>query len=270
MSKKRLFIIDELQSPTEKKQELIILEELEQFITRPNEEELRLLEKSILKEGIREPLQVWLQKEGQAVLIDGHNRYRIARKHGISYQVNKLHFDSIEEAKNWMLLTQMGRRNLNDYQRSYYRGLQYLREKQVGNATKSVVNFTTWNNTAQRLAKTYQISEKTIRNDATFAHLIDSLAAKEPQLRELILSKKLALSRTDLLKMAHLSANELQELVTQVSKGIQPAFSKKENATSKKQKQPIWNDILALVKKQDPALIPEIEALLNRLKRDSE
>lgn len=76
-------------------------------------EEYQYLEENILKDGVREPLVVWGD-----ILIDGHNRYEICQKHGITYKTVNKDFESDEEAKRWIILNQFGRRNLTKFQRS--------------------------------------------------------------------------------------------------------------------------------------------------------
>ena len=76
-------------------------------------EEYQYLEENILKDGVREPLVVWGN-----ILIDGHNRYEICQKHGITYKTVNKDFESDEEAERWIILNQFGRRNLTKFQRS--------------------------------------------------------------------------------------------------------------------------------------------------------
>ena len=92
-------------------------------------EELTVLEQSILKHGVRDPLVVW--QNGRDYLIDGHHRWSIISKHKINkYKVLKLQFDSKHDAVNWILDNQLGRRNCSPEGISYLRGLRYKNEKQ--------------------------------------------------------------------------------------------------------------------------------------------
>ena len=52
------------------------------------------------------------------ILVDGHNRYQIAQKHGLKFEVEEKEFEDEDEVKEWMILHQFGRRNLSNYQRS--------------------------------------------------------------------------------------------------------------------------------------------------------
>jgi len=90
-----------------------ILQELESLIPPLSNEEFKQLERNILEEGIREPLITW-----NGILIDGHNRYRIAQEHDMNYETLEKEFDNINRVKEWMVNNQLGRRNLSNYQRS--------------------------------------------------------------------------------------------------------------------------------------------------------
>lgn len=75
-------------------------------------EEQKMLEESILRYGCEQPLVVW-----NGVLVDGHNRYGICRKHEIPFDVKERNFEDRNDAMMWMLRNQLGRRNLTDYNR---------------------------------------------------------------------------------------------------------------------------------------------------------
>ena len=91
---------------------MIIDEEFAGLIPPLTEEEYKGLETSILAEGCRDALVCW-----KDVLIDGHNRYRICQAHGVSFKVVQKEFAGRNEVLLWMLHNQLGRRNLNDFQR---------------------------------------------------------------------------------------------------------------------------------------------------------
>lgn len=87
-------------------------QEFKDLIPALTEEEYKQLEANILSEGIRDSLLVW-----NGILIDGHNRYEIATKHGLSYDVQEKEFADRAEAERWIILNQLGRRNLSAYDR---------------------------------------------------------------------------------------------------------------------------------------------------------
>lgn len=90
-----------------------IKEEFKKLIPALTAEEFKQLEENILKDGIRDPLVLW-----NGYLIDGHNRYQIAFKHGLVYKTIDKEFEDESQVKEWMINNQFGRRNLSNYQRS--------------------------------------------------------------------------------------------------------------------------------------------------------
>jgi ParB-like chromosome segregation protein Spo0J len=87
-----------------------ILKELEALIPPLTSEEFKQLERNILEEGIRDPLVTW-----NGILVDGHNRYRIAQEHDINYVTVEKEFADMNSVKIWMATNQLGRRNLQDF-----------------------------------------------------------------------------------------------------------------------------------------------------------
>lgn len=92
---------------------VLINPDFDSLIPPLSDEELSGLEKSILDEGVRDPIVTW-----HGYIIDGHNRYRIATKHGIPYEVTEREFADEESVKLWMIQNQLSRRNISPYQRS--------------------------------------------------------------------------------------------------------------------------------------------------------
>jgi len=156
--------------------EIQIHPELRSLLFPLKEEELKLLEESILREGIREKLVVW-EHNGKLFLVDGHHRLEIARKHGIPFQITKKNFRSLEEAKIWMLQNQLGRRNLTDEQRAYIQGKLYeMLKKPRGRPQKigqNVQFFNSENATAENLGSLFGVNEKTVRRNSKFAEAVD-------------------------------------------------------------------------------------------------
>jgi len=92
---------------------LMIDPEFESLIMPLKPDEYAELEKSILEEGCRDPITTW-----KGAIVDGHNRYTICRKHSLEFKTVERDFESRDDAKVWMIRNQIGRRNLNDYERS--------------------------------------------------------------------------------------------------------------------------------------------------------
>ncbi len=77
------------------------------------DEERRMLEENILENGCDTSIVVW-----NGIIVDGHNRYEVCRKHHIPFAIEEKEYGDRSDVEVWMLKNQLGRRNLNDYQRS--------------------------------------------------------------------------------------------------------------------------------------------------------
>ena len=87
--------------------------EFESLIPPLTAEEFAQLEENCVKEGIRDALITW-----NGILIDGHNRFKIAAKHGLQWNEKRMEFADRGEVIKWIILNQFGRRNLSAYDRS--------------------------------------------------------------------------------------------------------------------------------------------------------
>ena len=102
---------------------IVVNEELKNYIDPLTPEEHEALERSILAEGCRDALVLWGD-----VLVDGHNRYGICQKHGLPFQtVQNARFQSIEDVHLWMIDQHLGRRSVSDF----LRGVLALRKKEI-------------------------------------------------------------------------------------------------------------------------------------------
>jgi hypothetical protein len=86
--------------------------EFEGLLPQASDEEQELLEASILREGCNHALDVWVQENGDLVLLDGHRRLKLCLKHGVRYRVSRWYFSDRTEARNWIVDRQLLRRNL--------------------------------------------------------------------------------------------------------------------------------------------------------------
>ena len=89
-----------------------IKEEFKKLIPPLTKEEYKQLEDNCLEEGIREKIILW-----NNYIIDGHNRYNIAKQWNLEFETESKSFSSEDEVKIWMLDNQFGKRNLSDAQR---------------------------------------------------------------------------------------------------------------------------------------------------------
>ena len=148
--------------PEKKLYDLTVDPEFRDLIPPLNEEELKLLEESLAADGCESPLIVW-----NGVIIDGHNRYAICRKHNIPFPIQEKNFDTREEVMLWMLRNQLGRRNLNNYQRSE---LALRTEPLLREAAKKK-QATSTGGQEPRLLETSRKAERKIHTDKELANL---------------------------------------------------------------------------------------------------
>jgi len=215
---------------------LKILPEIEENLFPLQPEELKFLEESILAEGVRDALVVW-PKDGELILVDGHNRYRIAKQHDIPFKIKEKHFNDLDEVLEWVDFNQLGRRNLIDEQRAIILGRIYKRRKKQGErkdleivkkGTELKVNFTlssvkpftksNLNPTAQTVASMTGFSEKTIRNAADFTEAVDKIKETSPKAAEIILCGKVKDALTTLPQVAKKSPEILQDIAGRLEK----------------------------------------------------
>lgn len=103
--------------------DIIVNEELKAYIDPMTPEEYEALERSILAEGCRDALVLWGN-----ILIDGHHRYSVCRKHDLPFQtMQHAHFQTMDDVHLWMIDQHLGRRSVSAFQR----GVLALRKREI-------------------------------------------------------------------------------------------------------------------------------------------
>ena len=186
-----------------------------------NEERI-LLDVSLKQEGYRDPIVYWENGEGNPVL-DGHNRKSICDEHGIEYPIKGMQFPNREAAIDWMVRTQLGRRNATEVQKSCLRARLLdnapefdvkLRtnsddspEGESEPAVKSVGKprthpHTTVKSVADRIAQETGVSTATVFRDAAFSKKYDRLKERSPQLANVLATGKFRKRAVEMLSKA--------------------------------------------------------------------
>ena len=177
--------------------------DLQAFITPLAGDTKQQLEENIKTNGCLDPLTVWEKNSGEKVLVDGHNRFDICQRNDIDFKVRLVRFGSKEEAKDWMLNHQLGRRNLNPDQLSYFRGLKYERmKKKRGGYDKVLSSGQSGDKTSEILAKEFNVSDRTILRDAEFAKGVEVIARTNPGLKNDILLGNVKVKKGDVQLLA--------------------------------------------------------------------
>lgn len=219
-------------------------DELRSFIPALKAEELTLLEQSIRNEGVRDALLVWKDEGQDYILVDGYNRFHIIKKlldEGIQvrYNIKALAFDDLEAVKDWMIINQLGRRNLTDEQRSYLRGLRYQREKERHGGDRRSSDQNDHLKTSARLASEYKVGEATIRRDSEFAVGLDKVGQFNPHLKRAILDGEARVNKSVIREWGKTAAQDTLEL--QDTDDIVKLVSKEKKAVIQKKPENLFS-----------------------------
>ena len=191
-------------------------------------EELNQLEANILRDGrIINPIIVW-----RGLIVDGHNRYTIAKKHPeIPFTVHEKEFASRYEAIIWICKNQLGRRNLTPEQKLFLIGKQYEAEKSShGEARKEshdengrfhrssqTDNSGEAMKTCERIAEENGVSKATVLRASKYMKGVEIAESLIPGMREKILNKQVKVSKADMHRLARANydarAQTLQEIL---------------------------------------------------------
>jgi len=159
-------------------EDILIDAEFAALIPPLSAEERQQLEENIVEHGgARDPLVVWASK-GKLTILDGHNRYEICTRLDLPFDVEKVSFNSREQAADWMDRNQLGRRNLDSIQLSLLRGRRYnrIKPKQGGTgANQHEQSGQNVHSARSALAAEHGVNEKTIRRDGEFAEAVEAL-----------------------------------------------------------------------------------------------
>ena len=186
------------------------------------EDELSQLEENILEEGlVLMPLIVW-----NNTIVDGHNRYRIAREHpGIEFRVHEKQFNNKYEAISWICKNQLGRRNLTPMQKKYLIGARYDAEKKAhGGDRKSEQAKSTVQNeplisshmTRAQIAEDTKTSESYVMRADQYAKGVNTAEEVLPGIKEDLLSGKYKPKEADVVAIARASPEERLEKAEQL------------------------------------------------------
>lgn len=183
-----------------------INEDLRAYIDPLTEDEYAALERSLLAEGCRDALVLWGD-----LLVDGHNRYAICKKHGIAFNTVQGHaFESMDDVHLWMIDNHLGRRSVSDFQR----GVLALRKKEIVSARRDL---------ARAQKSPAQADDAGAQDDAGAAAVDASAEAgsyQEPPWTREALARAARVSSTTLGQIEKIQKTAAPELVGAVKSGV--------------------------------------------------
>ena len=203
-------------------EQLKIDPEFEKVIPPLTKDEYHQLEENILDDGrIMMPIAVWGD-----IIVDGHNRYRIAREYGdIPFSTTQLDFANRYEAIAWICKNQLGRRNLSDEQKAYLLGKRYSAEKQIEKQRNKNGRFAPGGQndhleeklkTSERIAKEIGKSEKHVRRAEQYAQALDLADSICPGIKKDILSGFINTTNKDVIALLKADKEDLSDMIDEL------------------------------------------------------
>lgn len=218
--------------------DLIIDEEFSSLIRPLTNEEYRLLEESILRDGCREPITTW-----KGIILDGHNRYRICRRWDLPFRTTELNALSRDQALSWICANQLARRNLSEEMRRYLIGKKFEFEKRIlrnenhniwepikkpdgsdlsaqelyeAGSRSSRFRSRMKNPTAERIGEEYHISHGTVEKYARYSRAVDTIAEVSPELAPQILKGSFKVSHENIIALSKLDSQNMHRYARQL------------------------------------------------------
>jgi len=159
-------------------EDFMIDPEIEALLPPRTPEEFEKLRAKILESEHVDDLVV-LKYGDVRILGDGHGRLKICQGEGIPYTTREVEVKDRDAALQWVIDNQLARRNLTEEQKAYYRGKEYLLEKQQvgGDRVSEEANRHSDGmvSTAERIAEKHKVAPRTVERDAKFAEAVDKL-----------------------------------------------------------------------------------------------
>ena len=183
---------------------LKIDDEFKDLLRPLNTEEYESLEQSIKTLGMAyDPIIHW-----GGTIIDGHHRYGICQHGGYEYTTLELDFDSREEAIDWIIDKQYGRRNLTPNEIKYYRGYKFNNLKGSNNIEKS--------EGLQELAKQEGVTDRTLRRDGEYQR---GVAKLDTETKKKVLSNEIKITHAEMKEIAKMDAPSAKKAIESIEEG---------------------------------------------------
>lgn len=206
---------------------LTIDPEFKNLIPELTDSEYDHLEESIKDEGCRFPITHW-----HGVIVDGHHRYEICKRLGISFKVEEKSFSCREEVISWICLNQLSRRNLTEEARKYLIGKRYEAEKSLCYQRNSrgvnqyskpriegdgLINPNVVRRTSMQIGDEYHLGHSTVERYGKYSRLVDEIGKKDPAIIPQLLSGELSLSYDNTLRLSMMNKPDIDALKSQLA-----------------------------------------------------
>jgi hypothetical protein len=136
-------------------------------------------------------------------------------------------FESKEDAMNFVIDNQLGRRNLSDLQKSYLRGKRYLTEKKAAHrpgGSELPQDDGVKGETAKKIAEETGVSPATVERDALLAEAIDELREKVgDDFGKTLRNEKAKMPKKGIIELAKKPLDVLKSFGELLKEGVKPA-----------------------------------------------
>ena len=195
--------------------------EFRRLLPELSEIELEHLEANIIQDGCRDPIVIW-----NNIIVDGHHRYEICKRHRIDFKTETLQCQCREEVLRWICLNQVGRRNVSPELLRYQIGKRYNVEKILSahnprgrNQYTEVASDVLMRppverrmGTAASIGRAYNVSHFAVHSYKDIASSIDTIAEKDSRLSDRYLSGHLRIKKDDLVTIAGMDKYQIRAL----------------------------------------------------------
>ena len=179
------------------------------------------LENNILTDGCREAIITW-----NGIIVDGHNRYEICKRHNIPFRIKEMDFDCREAVIAWIS------RGVN----------QYTSEDFIDpELPPAVYERQLTHRTAERIAEENHISHATVQKYAIYSKALDEIGKHEPELVKKILSGAYKISHENVVELSRRTPEEIRRVNRKIDRNPQPfiQYKRTRNAIKTGYREPI-------------------------------
>jgi hypothetical protein len=181
--------------------QIVIDVEFQNLIRPLSDKERAELRDSLASCGLLMPLVIW-KHEGKNILVDGHNRLSLWKEFNgfndeYELKTQELFFGNRDNAKEWIIKNQLGRRNLSPDDYKLLVGMLYNQRKKAapnpdGKNQHSEVKGKncTQPTTAEQVAAETGVSPRTVKSAGKLAAKVEEIQQAEPELpRQEVITK---------------------------------------------------------------------------------
>lgn len=181
--------------------------DFENLIPKQTAEQFRQMEENMLSEGgAHDPLVIW---DGHDILLDGHHRYRVLKAHPeLQWYPKYVSLEDENEAREWIIKTALGKRNLTPVQWQELVGRLYkARKKRVGEhkgnqytkveCTKKTDIPKPQGRVTEQIAKELGVNKDTVLNASYFVDGLEAAEAVIPGIADRVRSGELPAQKSE-------------------------------------------------------------------------